>query len=68
MKRLVYSLFAVALVVSFNACEQHAAANLPPHYQHKADHGSHAAGDAHGAKDGKHAPEAAHAPALEKKH
>jgi hypothetical protein len=42
MTRLVSSLFAVAFAVSFNACEQHSVAALPPHYQHKMHHGDHA--------------------------
>jgi hypothetical protein len=40
MTRLVSSLFAVALAVSFNACEQHSADTLPAHYEHKL-HGGH---------------------------
>ena len=39
MLRLVSSIFAVAFVVSFGACEQHAVTALPPHYQHKMHHG-----------------------------
>lgn len=75
MTRLVYSLFAAAFVVSFNACEQHSVAELPPHYQHKADHGSshHGADEKHGAAEAKHGEaakhgEEKHAPAVEKKH
>jgi len=62
MKRLVLSLSSLALILNFTACEQHTAAALPPHYQHKM--GGHTetahAGEAH-AKPETHAkPEAAH--------
>lgn len=48
---------AVAFSLGFNACEQHPAAALPPHYQHKAgDHHDpgHAA-DPHGKPGAAHA-------------
>ena len=58
MKRLVCSLFALALALSFNACEGHSVAALPEHYQHKL-HGHHgdSSTDAGHEKDAKHAGE-----------
>ena len=35
MKRLALLISATAIALSFNACEQHTAAELPEHYQHK---------------------------------
>jgi hypothetical protein len=66
MTRIVFSLFALALAVSFSACEGRSVAELPPHYQHKVNHGSdeHESGGAgaekhtEAAKDSKHKEEA----------
>ena len=35
MKRLALLISATAIALSFNACEQHTATELPEHYQHK---------------------------------
>jgi hypothetical protein len=43
MKRLAFSLAIVFAALFSNACEQHKAEALPPHYQHKAG-GGHAEG------------------------
>jgi hypothetical protein len=62
MTRFVFSLFALALAVSFSACEGHPVAELPPHYQHKLHHDSHGATEKHPepAKDSHKDPNAKH--------
>ena len=47
MTRFVFSLFALALAVSFSACEGQPVSELPPHYKHNRE-------DSHGATE-KHA-------------
>ncbi len=51
MKRLAHLISAAAIALSFNACEQHSAADLPAHYQHKGQpHHAAPAGESHGQK------------------
>lgn len=52
MTRLVSSIFAVALAVSFIGCEGHSVDSLPPHYQHKLHHGDHQAAKPAGQLEG----------------
>ena len=56
MKRLALLLSAFAVALSFNACEQHTAAELPEHYQHKGAGHHEAAGAEHSAGHGEKAP------------
>jgi hypothetical protein len=39
MRRLVCSVLAAAYAVSFVGCEGQSEEDLPPHYQHRMDHG-----------------------------
>ena len=47
MTRFVFSLIALALAMSFSACEGQPVAELPPHYKHKLHEDSHGAAEKH---------------------